>query len=108
MSTVDAERSLVHCQLPSLRGSAELPAACRSQYSWTMFATPPLLDGPSRSGLALRVCVGVATARVGGGAAGRVTDGAGLGDRVTFGVVLGVAEELRGVAELGVSVGISG
>ncbi|MEV0807795.1 hypothetical protein [Micromonospora sp. NPDC050200] len=82
----------------------------RSQYRWAMFATPLLLDGPSRTGLGLRVCVGVATVGVGVGVADGVTDGVALGvaEGVTDGVALGVAEELGGVAEPGGVDGISG
>ncbi|WP_146231226.1 hypothetical protein [Micromonospora sicca] len=71
-----------------------------------MFATPRLLEGPSRTGPELRVGVGVAAVDVGG--AEGVTDGVALGvaDGVTDGVALGVAEDLRGVAELGAADGI--
>ncbi|PWR16431.1 hypothetical protein DKT69_05775 [Micromonospora sicca] len=74
-----------------------------------MFATPRLLDGPSRAGPGLRVGVGVAPVGVGVGAAEGVTDGVALGvaDGVTDGVALGVAEEPLGVAELGDVDGIS-
>jgi hypothetical protein len=101
MSTMDVDTSLVHCQRPSLRGSAE-PPVCLSQYRWTMLSTPRPLDGPSRTGPALRVGVGVTDGVTLGEAEG-VTDGVALGEAegVTDGVALGEAEELGSVAEVG-------
>ncbi|MBQ0906818.1 hypothetical protein [Micromonospora sp. U21] len=75
-----------------------------------MFATPRLLEGPSRTGPELRVGVGVAVVDVGVGVAEGVIDGVALGvaDGVADGVAVGVAEGRRGAAEVGAVDGISG